>query len=189
MQSRVHSVWQIQHQSKLQPALVQTMCMQPPARSVGVRHFGHGLVVTLIATFDASSHLASATLLGSTEYSHEPMLLIAGDSGRQSPMWKPWRQFLQKTNCKLSKLIDFHEKQQSSQLTPQPFWQCTRVQSSSTRIPMPQFGWGQKTPPAWRTNSSVANLWYRSYCSFDSNLKWCTSVMKELSQPTGQGSV
>ena len=108
MQSRVHSVWQIQHQSKLQPALVQTMCMHPPARSVGVRHFGHGLVVTLIATFDASSHRASATLVGSTEYSQEPWLLIDCDSGKHSPMWNPCRQFLQKTNCERNlKLFEF----------------------------------------------------------------------------------
>jgi hypothetical protein len=56
------------------------------------------LVSTLMATLEASSHRASATRFGSTEYSHVVELFTAGDSGRHSPMWYPWRQFLQKTN-------------------------------------------------------------------------------------------
>lgn len=44
-------------------------------------------------------------------------------------------------------------------LTPQPLRQWTRVQNSSTMIPIPQFGCGHKTPPACSTNSSVANIW------------------------------
>lgn len=37
-----------------------------PSLSVGVLHFGQGFVNTFIALFDASSHLASAALAGST---------------------------------------------------------------------------------------------------------------------------
>lgn len=59
MQSLVHSVWHTQHHSNEQPDRVHTICMHPPSRSVGVRHFGHGFDMTFIVILDASSHLAS----------------------------------------------------------------------------------------------------------------------------------
>lgn len=37
-----------------------------PSLSVGVLHFGQGFVITFIVTLEASSHLASAALEGST---------------------------------------------------------------------------------------------------------------------------
>lgn len=74
-------------------------------------------------------------------------------------------------------------------LTPQPFVHVIFLQSGSTMKPIPQSGWGHSIPPDFNTYSSVANRWYRSYCSFVSNLKWCISVMNEFSQPAGHGSV
>lgn len=84
--------------------------MQPPSRSVGVRHFGQGFVDTLIVTLLASSQRASAArcakviediktqnkikqldelTFGSTAYSQDPLLLSVPFSGRQSPKWYP----------------------------------------------------------------------------------------------------
>ena len=79
MHSRVHSVWQTQHQWKPHCGRVQIMCIHPPVqthkndllwravcfvnerlplRSVGVRHLGHGLEVTRIVTRLSASHRA-----------------------------------------------------------------------------------------------------------------------------------
>ena len=60
MHSLLHSVWHTQHQSKPHEALVQVMCMQPPARSVAVLHLGHGFVVSRIATAVEGSEDVSA---------------------------------------------------------------------------------------------------------------------------------
>ncbi len=69
MHSLDHSVWQTQHHWKPQPALVHAICIQPPSRSVGVLHFGQGLVVKRIATTELGSswsiHRARDTLWGS----------------------------------------------------------------------------------------------------------------------------
>ena len=64
MQSLVHSSWQTQHQWRPQPGLVQIMCIQPPSLSVGVRHPGQGLEMTLMVTVLGSTavHLASTGL-------------------------------------------------------------------------------------------------------------------------------
>jgi hypothetical protein len=56
-------------------------------------------------------------------------------------------------------------EQTTRALTPQPFVQVILWQSGSARMPIPQPGWGQSTPPAWRTYSSAANLWYCPYCN------------------------
>lgn len=60
MQSVDHLIWQIQHHSKSQPARVHTICMQPPALSVGVRHLGQGFVKIRIVVFDASYEESTA---------------------------------------------------------------------------------------------------------------------------------
>ncbi|ALC45185.1 CG34261 [Drosophila busckii] len=77
-----------------------------PSRSVGVRHLGQGLVLTLMVTLLASSQRASAArykthklqlykekrkmtvilTLGSTVYSHEFGAPSPAPSGRHSPM-------------------------------------------------------------------------------------------------------
>ena len=66
MQSLVHSSWQTQHQFRPQPGLVQTMCIQPPSLSVGVRHPGQGLEMTLMVRLLGSTvfHLARTGLSG-----------------------------------------------------------------------------------------------------------------------------
>lgn len=60
MQSGVNLAWQIQHHSKAHPALVHTMCMQPPDLSVGVRHLGQGFVRIRIAVLEASYEESAA---------------------------------------------------------------------------------------------------------------------------------
>lgn len=84
---------------------MQTICIQPPSLSVGVRHLGQGFVETLIVTLLASSQRASAAryyfelkslipvyrhilfllTLGSTAYSQLVDVLPLAFSGRQSP--------------------------------------------------------------------------------------------------------
>ena len=109
--------------------------------SVGVRHLGQGLVITLIVKMEDfwSCHLALETLsLSSAENPHRDS---SGSS--HSPKWNPFKHCLQKTKLQ--------------------FWHLIFLSSgSSRRIPVPHSGIGQMTPPLFSTNSSLANLWYLS---------------------------
>ena len=98
MHSLLHSVWHTQHQSKPHEALVQVMCMQPPARSVAVLHLGHGFVVSRMATADdgseareegPSSAHREAREADDIEKGMEESEVDAVVAGSHSPMWKP----------------------------------------------------------------------------------------------------
>ena len=144
IQSRVQFVWQSQHHWKLH--LVHSICIQPPSRSVGVRHLGQGLVMTRIVNKDELSNFFSChracKIISGFKVMLDSCLSNSGRAASQSSfIWNPWWQFLQKT-----------------------YWHWThltlRSSGSSGIIPAPHRGWGQRTPPAWSRHSSAANRWY-----------------------------
>ena len=144
MQSLVHSVWHTQHQLWRQDALVHTMCMHPPDRSVGVLHLGHGLVRVWIAAALATSQPMDLEATARSTLKPLPPPAESGGSStpgrQQAPVWYSMRHLRQKVN-------------------PQPPTQVIRSQSASGIIPWPHPGRGHRTPPTAKTASSVAQRW------------------------------
>ena len=70
--------------------------MHPPARSVAVLHFGHGFVVSRIATADDGSDIDSPSAHRDAKEDDVKVDISKGadesevdGAGSQSPMWKP----------------------------------------------------------------------------------------------------
>ena len=70
--------------------------MHPPARSVAVLHFGHGFVVSRIATADDGSDIDSPSAHRDAKEDEVKVDISKGadesevdGAGSQSPMWKP----------------------------------------------------------------------------------------------------
>ena len=78
------------------------MCMHPPARSVAVLHFGHGFVVSRIATADDGSDIDSPSAQRDAKEDEVKVDMAKGADesevdgvGSHSPMWKPCENTIQ----------------------------------------------------------------------------------------------